>query len=200
MKKEGNFSKALDELLAGKFKSAQAASSVLDASLASLVTNPETLEGVAVPPDGPGQAAARQVPLREALITLDMVIKGSVNSSSNIILEGTVLGDLSSEGDLAVKGKIEGNVRVRSLSVQGGSISGDVDCAGTVYIGEDSKIDGNIKGGHIDINGTVVGNISSSDRLTLNPKAVIEGDIAAFGLAVFDGAQIKGNLNVHKPA
>ncbi|HEY9053982.1 MAG TPA: polymer-forming cytoskeletal protein [Rectinemataceae bacterium] len=200
MKKEGNFSKALDELFAGKFKSSKDASSALDMSLGSLVAHPETEDGVEAPPDGPGPAAARQLPLREALITPDMVIKGSLTSSSNILLEGTVLGDIICEGDLAVKGRVEGNVRVRSLSVQGGSISGDIDSVGTVYVGEDSTIDGNIKGGHIDINGTVTGNISSNDRLTLNPKASIEGDIAAFGISVFDGAQIKGNVNVRKPA
>jgi cytoskeletal protein CcmA (bactofilin family) len=129
-----------------------------------------------------------------------MVIKGSVTSGSNILVEGSILGDVSCEGDIAVKGKIEGKLQVRSLSLQGGSIQGDIESTGTIFVGEDSRVSGNIKGGHIDINGSVVGDIVSTERVTLNPKAVVEGDISAVGLSMQDGAELKGSVDVHKTA
>ncbi|MCX7026612.1 MAG: polymer-forming cytoskeletal protein [Spirochaetes bacterium] len=204
MKKEGNFSKAFDELLSGTLRSGER-SEAAEATLGSLVTSPG-----ATGEDGPGKAAdslpggkpfsPKPACLDQAVITQDMVIKGSVTSTSNILMEGSILGDVTCEGDISVKGKIEGKVHVRSLSLQGGTVQGDVESTGTVLIGEESKVNGNIKGGHIDINGSVVGDIASTERVTLNPKAVVEGNITATGLSMFDGAELKGSVDVHKPA
>ena len=189
--------------MSGKLKSGDK-SGTAEVTLGSLVTSSGNAgEGAE---EAPTQRAggtvyqAKPAPLSEAVITQDMVIKGSVSTGSNILMEGSILGDVACEGDIAVKGKIEGKVHVRSLSLQGGSILGDIESSGTVFIGEDSKVSGNIKGGHIDINGSVIGDITSTERVTLNPKAVVEGDISAAGLSMFDGAELKGSVDVHKPA
>jgi cytoskeletal protein CcmA (bactofilin family) len=208
MKQQGNFSKAFDELLSGKLRSDER-SEVAGATLGSLVTIPSAAEkkpevaaspSVGVPSASPVLAAAKPARVGEAVITQDMVIKGSVATNSNILMEGFILGDVSCEGDISIKGKIEGKVHVRSISIQGGTIQGDIESSGTVFIGEGSKVSGNIKGGHIDINGSVVGDIISTEHVILNPKAVVEGDIIAVGLSMFDGAELKGGVDVHKPA
>jgi cytoskeletal protein CcmA (bactofilin family) len=205
MKQQGNFSKAFDELLSGKLRSDERPE-LAGATLGSLVTAPNAPEkapaaaaspSAAVPPAPPSTKPAR---VGEAVITQDMVIKGSVATNSNILMEGSILGDVSCEGDISIKGKIEGKVHVRSISIQGGTIQGDIESSGTIFIGEGSKVSGNIKGGHIDINGSVVGDIISTEHVILNPKAVVEGDIVAVGLSMFDGAELKGGVDVHKPA
>jgi cytoskeletal protein CcmA (bactofilin family) len=203
MKQQGNFSKAFDELLSGKLRSNERPN-VAPATLGSLVTAPgtkeEAPEETVSPPGKVSSVSVKPDPVGEAVITQDMVIKGSVAANSNILMEGSILGDVTCEGDIAIKGKIEGKVHVRSISIQGGTIQGDIESTGTVFIGEGSKVNGNIKGGHIDINGSVVGDIVSIERVILNPKAIIEGDITAAGLSVSDGAELKGGVDIHKPA
>ena len=204
MKAKGNFSKALNELLCGKLWSGLMPVAV-ETTLGSLGTAYEKTGAVkavqvaAVSEGNKKPAPVKSSPPGEAVITQDMVIKGSVVSNSNILMEGTIIGDVTCEGDIAVKGKIEGNVHVRSLSLQGGTIQGDIESSGLVFIGEDSKVNGNIKGGHIDVHSSVIGNITSTDHVTINPKAIIEGDIAASGLSMFEGAELKGTVNIQKP-
>lgn len=189
MKKHGNFSQAFEELVNGKVGESDAGEAE-----------------VAQPGDlGPVPAAARfpevrhvEEKLREAVITADMVIKGTVTSSSNIAISGTILGDVSSEGDIVIQGKVEGNVVAHSLVVQAGTITGDINSSGSVVIVENSTVNGNIKADRIEVNGKVAGNLDSAAKVTLNSHAVIDGNIVAAGLLMMEGAELKGNVNVHK--
>lgn len=206
MKKQSNFSKALDELMNGKLSISEADSGET-ASAAAEGEETETIVVDELIPPRPDFTASpmdsvRRVDPRasEAVITEDMVIKGTVNSSANISIAGTILGDVTSEGDVMVRGKIEGNVRVRSLSVQTGTICGDIISSGTVIIAENSSVDGNIKAERIEINGKVVGNLESTTKVILNQRSVIEGNIAAVELSMSEGAELKGNVSVRKTA
>lgn len=201
MKKEGNFSKAVNELLGGNLRSGERREAA--ATLGTLVTVPGggVGEEAEAPSSSEGYRSSSSArPGGESMITQDMVIRGSVSSASNILMEGSIVGDVNCEGDIAVKGKIEGKVHARSVSIQGGAVQGDIETSGSIFVGEESTINGNIKGGRIDVNGSVTGNLASSDRVTLNPKAVVEGDIVAIGLSMADGAQLKGSVDVHRPA
>jgi cytoskeletal protein CcmA (bactofilin family) len=91
-------------------------------------------------------------------------------------------------------------VTVHSLSVQAGSISGDIVSSGVVSIADNSSVDGNIKAERIEVNGKVVGNLESTARVVLNPRSVIEGNITAMELSMSEGAELKGNVNVHRTA
>ncbi len=131
-----------------------------------------------------------------AVITQDMVIKGSVQSQANILIEGTVQGDVLSEGDILVRGKIEGNLSLRSLLVEGGSIDGDIVSSSAVVLEEKSSVHGDIKAERIEIDGGVTGNLESAPKIVLKSgpcKAT-----QAKELAIQEGAELKGNVNVRK--
>lgn len=182
MKKHGNFSRAVEELIGGK----DAAS-----------------EGVEeISSSAPEQAASFErrfdEPKLEAVITADMVIKGTISSSSNISLAGTVVGDVGSEGDVVLKGKVEGNVTVHSIVVQSGTVVGDITTEGAAVITEGSTVNGNVKAERIEVNGKVVGNLEASAKVVLNPRASVDGNITALGLSMMDGAELKGSVNVRK--
>jgi cytoskeletal protein CcmA (bactofilin family) len=229
MKKHNNFTRAVEELMSGKFSTtengeggAQDTSSSGQTDAAAKVVDfspgfddiretaaPEAADAFEGEPadrvQAPGEvlpaahrAEAGSLPMREAIITSDMVIKGTVSAQSNISIEGTIIGDVSSEGDVVVKGRVEGNVVVHSLSIKAGEIVGDILCSGAIIIAEHSSVDGNIKAEHIDVNGKVTGNLESSAKIILNPHSVIEGNVAAAELSMSEGAELHGNVTVRK--
>ncbi len=190
MRKQGNFSKAIDELMGGRVS-------------ASEVGKDEPVMDQAEPeseaPQG-GQFAVRRVEgkVEQAVITKDMVIKGTISSSANIVIAGSVQGDIVSEGDIVVEGRIEGNLKVHSLSVQEGAITGDIDASGNVIVAENSSIDGDIKAERIEINGKITGNLQSATKIILNPHSAIEGNVTAASLSMLEGAELNGSMNVKK--
>ena len=209
MKMQGNFLKAVDELMNGKFTGIKT-----DHKEFSDPGEPQTdIEpGQAASADynlsekaqpdfmSSSSASVRRIDGRnvEAIITEDMVVKGNINSTTNISISGTILGDVCSEGDVIVKGKVEGNITVHSLTVEGGNISGDIVSSGVVTVADGSSIDGNIKAERIEVNGRIIGNLDSATKIILHPKSVVEGNITALELSMTEGAELKGAMNVHK--
>jgi cytoskeletal protein CcmA (bactofilin family) len=181
MKNHGNFSRAVEELIGGK----------------AVPDDAEQVESAT--PESPVSLERRfDEPKTEAIITADMVIKGTVSSTSNISLSGTVVGDVTSEGDVVLRGRVEGNVTVHSIVVQAGTVVGDITAEGATVVTEGSTVNGNIKAERIEVNGKVAGNLESSAKVVLNPRACIDGNITAAGLSMMDGAELKGSVNVHK--
>ena len=183
MKKHGNFSRAVEELMGGK----EADAEEVEADASTVAEQPATFE------------RRFDEPKLEAVITADMVIKGTVSSSSNISIAGTIVGDVGSEGDVVIRGRVEGNVTVHSIVVQSGTVVGDIVSEGVAVITEGSTVNGNVKAERIEVNGKVVGNLEAAAKVVLNPRASIDGNISAAGLSMMDGAELKGSVNVHKP-
>ncbi|HWR12190.1 MAG TPA: polymer-forming cytoskeletal protein [Rectinemataceae bacterium] len=212
MKKQGNFFKAVEELLNGKIMDSEKEAAELDEASdpendlqPEPATSPDEDASEKIQPSlaaNPKTVSVRRVGSRdvEAVITEDMVVKGNISSTANISISGTILGDVSSEGDVVVKGKVEGNVTVRSLSVEGGKISGDITSSGVVTIAENSSVEGNIKAERIEVNGRITGNLDSASKVVLNPHSMIEGNVTALELSMIEGAELKGTMNVHKEA
>lgn len=197
MKRQGNFMKAVGELMDGQFADSKAE----DETLADTI--PESSGFGAAPAAAPETA---HFPRRaeaggaEAVITADMVIKGTITALANISVFGSIQGDVTSEGDILVKGRVEGNIIARCMTVQEGSIVGDIAASGTVVVAENSSVEGNIKAERIEVNGKIKGNLDSSAKIALRPLSDVEGNVTAAELAMGEGAQLKGAMNVHRPA
>ena len=95
--------------------------------------------------------------------------------------------------NFSVNTTIVGNINAASDIRIDGSLQGNIECAGKVIIGEQSRIQGNIIAANAEINRKVNGNLSIQDVLTLKATSNIEGDIATQVLiiepkAVFNGS------------
>ncbi|MCE1196707.1 polymer-forming cytoskeletal protein [bacterium] len=206
MKRQGNFMKAVGELMDGQFAGSKAEDEALGDSVPAgpeASGEPASFGFGASPAAMPGAASSlRRVEAggAEAVITADMVIKGTMTASANISVFGSIQGDVTSEGDILVKGRVEGNVVARCMTVQEGSIVGDIAASGTVVVAENSSVDGNIKAERIEVNGRVKGNLDSSAKIALRPLSDVEGNVTAAELAMGEGAQLRGTMNVHRPA
>jgi cytoskeletal protein CcmA (bactofilin family) len=99
----------------------------------------------------------------------------------------TVIGN-----DVVIKGEItvEKGLRVD------GQIEGAVTTKGKVHVGKTGTLTAEINGGAVVIEGKVKGNVSASDRVTLEATSNVSGDLTATKLVVHEGASFTGKVNV----
>ncbi|MFE8071389.1 polymer-forming cytoskeletal protein [Marinobacteraceae bacterium S3BR75-40.1] len=96
-----------------------------------------------------------------------------------------VNGDLHFSGGLHVDGKITGTVRA------------DDNSEAVLRISEVGEVDGDVIAPHVIINGTVHGDVYSSQHLELASKASIHGNVYYNLIEMAMGAEVNGNL-VHQ--
>lgn len=87
-----------------------------------------------------------------------------------------------------IEGKFysEGNVRVD------GKIMGDVIVNGNLTLGESSKVTGTIKARNITMSGSLHGNVNATEKVILESKSVLKGDLVAKILVIEEGAKFDG--------
>lgn len=91
-------------------------------------------------------------------------------------------GDISFSGGLRIDGKVKGNITARS------------DDNSTLVLSENAMVTGDVSVPHMIVNGKIKGNVRSAERLELQPKAEVNGDITYKVLEIAAGAQLNGNM------
>jgi cytoskeletal protein CcmA (bactofilin family) len=80
-----------------------------------------------------------------------------------------------------------------------GRITGDISvergASGSIAIGPDAQVQGNISAQRVLIAGTVIGDIHASQSVHLLASARVTGDIAYAQLSISPGAQVNGTLH-----
>lgn len=103
------------------------------------------------------------------------------NSPINIITDGTVIkGDISASGDFRLDGLLEGNIQLN----------------GKLVIGDSGVVNGNVLCQNANIIGTVNGNISVKELLSLHATARVRGDILINKLSIEPGAVFSGKCRM----
>ena len=99
------------------------------------------------------------------------------NNSINIITSGTVIkGDITASGDFRLDGTLEGNIQLN----------------GKLVVGDSGIVNGNILCMNANIIGTVKGNLSVKELLSLHNTARVKGDILINKLSIEPGAVFTG--------
>jgi len=91
-------------------------------------------------------------------------------------------GDITFNGGLRIDGKLKGNITARA------------DDNSTLVLSENAVVTGDVSVPHMIVNGKIKGNVRSVERLELQPKAEIIGDVSYKVLEIAAGAQVIGNL------
>ena len=91
-----------------------------------------------------------------------------------------------------IEGKVKsnGNIRVE------GQIEGDIESRGSVVIGGNGEVNGQISAELISIAGSVTGTVKAKNKLTLEEKGNLKGDIFTKSLIVKEGAQFDGKCKM----
>ncbi len=92
--------------------------------------------------------------------------------------------------------KLEGKITSGGSIRVDGSIQGDIISQSNVSVGEQGEVSGQINGQSVTIGGKVVGSINAKDKLTLEDKANLKGDIFTKILVVEAGARFEGKSNM----
>jgi cytoskeletal protein CcmA (bactofilin family) len=88
--------------------------------------------------------------------------------------------------------EIKGSLKFSNDLVIDGRIEGEVTSDGSLTVGENARIKGEIKTKSCTVFGKVEGNITVSDRCELKSSAELVGDVKAKTLAIEEGAQFMG--------
>lgn len=233
MKKQGNFSKAIDELMQGHVFSATSMNNAEPAAGSRKPSGAQSQPGFAAPDSSTtleetkelsissqtppaAQSALVKSPQPEAMstyvvepsrtnfhgeearITKDMTIRGSIVTGSDVRIVGSVYGDVEAKGDVYISGIVEGRITAQSIVLDSASIKGDIHSGTSVIIGKNTRQSGDIEADHVEIDGMLNGNVSAHGHVILKSCAIVEGNIKASTLAMAEGAEVKGSLDIAK--
>ncbi len=92
--------------------------------------------------------------------------------------------------------EIKGSIKFQNDLTVDGRIEGEITSSGTLTVGENAEIKGEIKTKSVIILGKVHGNVTVEDRCELKSRATLLGDLKATRLAIEDGATFVGKSEV----
>ena len=106
-------------------------------------------------------------------------------------------GTKSDEATVISRGvKIEGKLSCSGSIRLDGEVQGDITSQSNVIIGENGKVNGQINADGITIGGKVTGTVRAKEKLVLESKGNLKGDIVTKVLSVEVGAVFNGNIKM----
>lgn len=104
---------------------------------------------------------------------------GSTSDALTVIGEGiVVVGQVHGEEDLRIEGRVEGGISLTE----------------TVHVASSGIVVATIDARDVVVSGVVVGNVSASNSIRLEPGAKLVGDMNAPRVIIADGAAFRGNV------
>lgn len=91
-----------------------------------------------------------------------------------------IQGELSGDEDLVVEGRVEGKISVSK----------------GLRIGPQAQVNAEVKAHHVVIAGRIVGNVTATEKVEILPSGILEGNIRSPKIAIAEGAQFKGSVDM----
>ena len=126
------------------------------------------------------------------IITKSTIIAGNISTDDDLIIEGSVCGDVDCKGKLTISGEVSGNAIAKAISINTSKFEGDVRSDGRIEIKEGTVIIGNIYGDEALISGAVKGEIVVAKGARLEKTAIVKGNIKAKSVQIDNGAVLQG--------
>lgn len=110
------------------------------------------------------------------------------NRKNKSTIDSLIGSSTSIEGDIHFKGglRIDGHVK--------GNVIAEAGTASILVISEQAVIDGEVRAGHVVVNGVINGPVYSTELIELQSKARISGDVVYKALEMMNGALVSGKL------
>ncbi len=144
--------------------------------------------------------ASNVVPIQEetpaTVISRSMVIVGEVTSVGDIDIYGDVKGSVKTDGDIKATGKIIGDMAGNSFTLNGCTIQGNITAKGSITIGLNTVVVGDIIADSIKLNGKVKGNLTIAKMSEFLENALLAGDVHSQTISMSQGAKLHGNVSV----
>ncbi len=148
-------------------------------------SEPGAGDGAAVPSSG------------RTVIDEDVLIRGDITAHSDVIVYGSVEGNITSENwNVIVYGTVHGNVDGRSLQLEQGNIEGNITVREWVTAQDDTDIKGDITAMAVGLAGHSEGTIQAEKNLEMYETAVIIGDVKAGSISIAPGSMLRGKMDI----
>lgn len=105
----------------------------------------------------------------------------SANSKNYLNSEVEIKGTLSFKDELTFDGKLEG----------------DITSEGTLNLGDNAVVKGNLNGNSVVLRGKINGNVTARERLEIKSKTELFGDIRSAKLVIEEGVTFVGKTEVN---
>jgi len=92
--------------------------------------------------------------------------------------------------------KVQGNITVQNSLRIDGNITGNIQSTDTVIVGKEGRVKGEINAKDILIAGAVRGQVIAENKVYLEAKSIIEGDVKASRLVMDEGASFDGQCTM----
>ena len=126
------------------------------------------------------------------VITQGMTIKGNIISKGSADISGVIEGNVDLLGKLNITGVIRGDSKAGEVYADGARITGQIECVGSVKVGSNSVVIGDVIANSAVIAGAVKGNIDVQGPVILDATAIVMGDIKSKSVQINNGAVIEG--------
>ncbi len=93
--------------------------------------------------------------------------------------------------------EIKGNIKFSGELSLDGKLEGEIHTDGTLQLGDNATINGNINAQSVVVRGKVHGNISVREKIEIKSKAELFGDIRASKLVIEEGVTYVGKTEVN---
>ena len=103
--------------------------------------------------------------------------QGRANLGRSLMIKGEVTGN----EDLTIDGTVDGTIHLDDHDLT---------------IGENSKVNAEIRAKNITIFGNVTGDMIADEKVTLTDSGKLQGNIKAPRIAISDGAQFRGSIDM----
>ena len=94
-----------------------------------------------------------------------------------------VKGELSGNEDLRVEGRIEGKIDLNQ---------------NVLTVGESGKVKAQIVAKSVVVVGEVLGNVTAIEKVSIQEKGVVDGDISSPRVAIAEGAHFRGSIDMRR--
>jgi cytoskeletal protein CcmA (bactofilin family) len=132
-----------------------------------------------VPPTAPPPVVHQSTTPRVEPVQPAQQEKAIVNIGKSVIIKG----ELSGSEDLTIEGQVEGKIELRQ---------------NVLTIGPNAKIKAQVLARAVVVEGSVQGNISSSEKIEIRDKGSVEGDLSSPRVAIADGAHFRGSIDMQQ--
>lgn len=102
-----------------------------------------------------------------------------------VIGKGTIIkGSIESKQDIFLDGELEGALDVTNCRL---------------IIGPHGKVIADARAREVDIQGAIMGNVNSTDKVAIRTCGRLVGDIRSAGIVIENGAYFKGKVDIVQP-
>lgn len=112
------------------------------------------------------------------------------------------MADKQTGGELSLLGTgtvVEGKIRTEGSIRIDGKLVGELTAKANVAVGLGGVVEGNLSGKNVTLAGKVSGTVTAAEKLVLESKSTVKGDIRATRLVVDEGAMFDGQCVMTTP-